>query len=80
MTPPINDGGARRAVGRPLGSPDKLKRTSKERAERDALAVLLGIAIDKTQASAVRVQAAGTILAYGAAGIANTAPTLFKDA
>jgi hypothetical protein len=67
MTPNINDGGVKRAVGRPLGSPDKLKRTSKERADRDALAVLREIATDKAEPSAVRVQAAQIILTHGAA-------------
>lgn len=53
-----------RAVGRPLGSTDKLKRTSKERAGRDALAVLVEIATNKTEDSVIRVQAASAILAH----------------
>lgn len=76
MTPHTNDGGARRAVGRPLGSPDKLKRTSRQRAERDALAVLVEVATNKAEPSSVRVQAAGIILGHGAGakGKAETAP------
>lgn len=67
-------GSTKRAVGRPLGSTDKLKRTSQERADRDALAVLVEVAINKSEPSSIRVQAASIILAHGAGGKTDTAP------
>ena len=56
-----------RRTGRPLGSADRIKRTSKEKAHRDALAVLAEIATDKAEPATVRLQAAQIILTHGAA-------------
>jgi len=49
---------------RPLGSADRVKRISKEKAYRDALAVLAEIATNKAEPATVRMQAASIILAH----------------
>jgi hypothetical protein len=51
-------------VGRPPGSADRRKRTTPDKAERDALSVLVEIATNKAEPSAVRVQAACSILTH----------------